>query len=97
MPTSLRSFRFPTILYAPPASALERFDAEPAPHVCGGSLFPQEGCPLARNGREGQNSTAFDFGVCKAGPVRPLVMVPLGPSLQHAHKTYTESNTPTPA
>jgi hypothetical protein len=53
--------------------------------MCGCSLFPQEGCPLARHGREGQDKTASDFGVCVAGPVRPLVAVPLGPSLQHAH------------
>jgi hypothetical protein len=54
--------------------------------VCGGSLFPQDGCPLARHGREGQDKDANDFGVCVAGPVRPLVAVPLGLSLQHAHK-----------
>ena len=57
--------------------------------MCGCSLFPQEGCPLARHGREGQDKTASDFGVCVAGPVRPLVAVPLGPSLQHAHKPPT--------
>ena len=57
----------------------------PSPRVRGGSLFPQEGCPLARYGREGQDKDASDFGVCVAGPVRPLVAVPLGPSLPHAH------------
>jgi hypothetical protein len=50
------------------------------------SLFPQEGCPLARYGREGQDKDTNDFGVCVAGPVRPLVAVPIGPSLQHALK-----------
>jgi hypothetical protein len=57
--------------------------------MCGGSLFPQEGCPLTRYGREGQDKDANDFGVCVAGPVRPLVAVPIGPSLQHAHKPPT--------
>jgi hypothetical protein len=56
-----------------------------ASRMCGCSLFPQEGCPLARHGREGQDQDASDFGVCVAGPVRPLVAVPLGPSLQHAY------------
>jgi hypothetical protein len=46
--------------------------------VCGGSLFPQEGCPLARHGRESQDKVANDFGVCVAGPVRrtPFLLVP---------------------
>ena len=57
-----------------------------ATHVCRGSLFPQEGCPLARYERVDQDKDANDFGVCVAGPVRPLVAVPLGPSLPHAHK-----------
>ena len=64
-----------------------------APRVCGCSLFPQEGCPLARYGREGQDPAANDFGVCVAGPVRPLVAVPLGPSLQHMHKAPTHPPT----
>ena len=62
-----------------------------APRVCGCSLFPQEGCPLLRYGREGQDPDANDFGVCVAGPVRPLVAVPLGPSLQHVHKAPTHT------
>ena len=48
-------------------------------------LFPQEGCPLARDGREGQDKDANDFGRCVPGPVRRLVAVPIGPSLQHTH------------
>jgi hypothetical protein len=85
VPPSLLAMRLRSLLYAPPpASALERFDAEP--RMCGGSLFPQEGCPLARHGREGQDQNASDFGVCVAWPVRPLVAVPLSPSLQYAHK-----------
>jgi hypothetical protein len=84
VPPSLLAMRIPRLLYVPPpASALERFDAEPG--ICGGSLFPQEGCPLARHGREGQDKDANDFGVCVAGPVRPLVAVPIGPSLPRAH------------
>ena len=42
----------------------------PSSRVCGGSLFPQEGCPLPRYGRVGQERDANDFGVCVAGPVR---------------------------
>ena len=85
MPTSLLAMRIPELLYAPlPVSALEL----PTPRASGRrcSLFPQEGCPLTRYGREGQDKDANDFGVCVAGPVRPLVAVPLGPSLPHAHK-----------
>ena len=79
---------------APPDSSTHRRRFLPstrrcrAPRVCGGSLFPQEGCPLARHGREGQDPAASDFGVCVAGPVRPLVAVPLGSSLPHAHKAH---------
>ncbi len=40
--------------------------------MCGGSLYPQEGCALARHGREGQDKDTNDFGVCVAGPVRSL-------------------------
>jgi hypothetical protein len=36
------------------------------------SLFPQDGCLLARSSRVGQNDTANNFGVCMPGPVRPL-------------------------
>jgi hypothetical protein len=44
----------------------------PNSRVCGGgSLFPQEGCPLQRYGRVGQDRDANDFGVCLAGPVCP--------------------------
>jgi hypothetical protein len=42
-----------------------------------------------RYGREGQDNAASDFGVCVAGPVRPLVAMPIGPSLPHAHKAPT--------
>jgi hypothetical protein len=85
VPPSLLAMRIPGLLYAPPpASALEPATPRASCRVC--SLFPQEGCPLARHGREGQDKDASDFGVCVAGPVRPLVAVPLGPSLPHAHK-----------
>jgi uncharacterized membrane protein len=70
----------------PPVSALEPATPRASGRRC--SLFPQEGCPLARHGREGQDKDANDFGVCVAGPVRPLVAVPLGSSLPHAHKAH---------
>jgi hypothetical protein len=99
VPPSLLAMRIPGgLLYAPPpASALE--PATPRASGRGCSLFPQEGCPLARYGREGQDKTANDFGVCVAGPVRPLVAVPIGPSLQHALKapSCTQTNGRTPA
>ncbi len=85
LPPSLLAMRIPQLLYAlPPVSALEPATPRASCRRC--SLFPQEGCPLARHGREGQDQTANDFGVCVAGPVRPLVAVPIGRSLQHAHK-----------
>jgi hypothetical protein len=44
----------------------------PSSRVCGGgSLFRQEGCPLQRYGRVGQDRDANDFGVCVAGPACP--------------------------
>ncbi len=90
LPASLLAMRFPGgLLYAPPpVSALECFDAEP--RMCGGSLFPQEGCPLARHGREGQDKTANDFGVCVAGPVRPLAAVSIRPCSTHKHLHTTQ-------
>ncbi len=85
VPPSLLAMRIPNLLYAPlPVSAREPASPRASGRRC--SLFPQEGCPLARYGREGQDKDASDFGVCVAGPVRPLVAVPLGPSLPHAHK-----------
>jgi hypothetical protein len=102
-PPSLLAMRLPAgLLYAHPythplvrtvigvcSRALRRRPAR----MCGGSLFPQEGCPLARYGREGQDQSASDFGACVAGPVRPLVAVPIGPSLQHAHKVRANKST----
>jgi hypothetical protein len=94
VPPSLLAMRFPGgLLYAPPSSTSSTHRRRPLlstrrrrpARMCGCSLFPQEGCPLVRYGREGQNKDANDFGVCVAGPVRPLVVVPIGPSLQHAH------------
>ncbi len=85
LPTSLLAMRITGLLYAPlPVSALELATPRASCRRC--SLFPQEGCPLARHGREGQDKAANDFGVCVAGPVRPLVAEPIGPSLQHAHR-----------
>ena len=69
--------RIPQLLYAlPPVSALEPATPRASRRRC--SLFPQEGCPLARHGREGQDKDANDFGVCVAGPVRrtPFLLVP---------------------
>ena len=84
LPTSLLAMRIPALLYAPPlGSALNPATPRASCRRC--SLFPQEGCPLARYGRESQDKDANDFGVCVAGPVRPLVAVPLGPSLPHPH------------
>jgi hypothetical protein len=70
LPPSLLSMRIPNgLLYVLPlGSALE----PRAPGVYGCSLFPQEGCPLVRYGREGQDKVANDFGVCKAWPVRRM-------------------------
>ena len=85
VPPSLLAMRIPQLLYVPPpVSALEPATPRASCRRC--SLFPQEGCPLARHGRECQDKDANDFGVCVAGPVRPLVAVPIGPCLQHAHK-----------
>ncbi len=85
VPPSLLAMRIHNLLYAPlPVSAREPASPRASGRRC--SLFPQEGCPLARYGREGQDKDANGFGVCVAGPVRPLVAVPIGPSLQHAHK-----------
>jgi hypothetical protein len=78
-----------SLLYEPPSIFCSRA-ADADPRVCVGSVFPQEGCPLARFDRVGQDNTASDFGVCVAGPVRPLVAVPIGPYLQHAHKAPTD-------
>jgi hypothetical protein len=84
VPPSLLAMRILNLLYAPPSvSALELPTPRASCRRC--SLFPQDGCPLVRHGREGQDKDANDFGVCVAGPVRPLVAVPLGPSLQFAH------------
>ncbi len=77
LPTSLLAMRIAQLLYAPPSVvALE--PSTPIASGCRCSLFPQEGCPLARYGREGQNKDANDFGVCVAGPVRrtPFFCVP---------------------
>ncbi len=77
MPPSLLAMRIPNLLYAPPSvSALE--PATPTASGRGCSLFPQEGCPLARYRREGQDQAADDFGVCVAEPVRrtPFLLVP---------------------
>ncbi len=81
MPPSLLAMRIPLLLYAPPSVS----DLEPARACyCRCSLFPQEGCPLARHGREGQDKDANDFGVCVAGPVRrlPFLLVPRFCSLE---------------
>ncbi len=87
MPTSLLAMSFPGgLLYAPPMAASPEPPMPSPARLCGGSLFPQEGCPLTRHGREGQDKDANDFGECVAGPVRPLVAAPIGPSLPHAHK-----------
>jgi hypothetical protein len=73
VPPSLLALRISGLLYAlPSVSALEPARA----CYCRCSLFPQEGCLLVRHGREGQDKDASDFGVCVAGPVRPLVAVP---------------------
>ena len=59
-----------------PLSQLQRTPARtPANWQCPSlscccSLYPQEGCPLARYGREGQDKNANSFGVCVPGPVR---------------------------
>ncbi len=77
MPPSLLAMRIPNLLYAPlPVSALEPATPRASCRRC--SLIPQEGCPLARHGRDGQDKHASDFGVCVAGPVRrtPLLLVP---------------------
>ncbi len=88
MPPSLLAMFFINLLYAPlPACALEPATPRASGRRC--SLFPQEGCPLARHSREGHDEDADDFGVCVAWPVRALVAVPLGPSLQLAHKAPT--------
>ena len=92
IPTSLLAMRIPALLYAPPlGSALNPATPRASCRRC--SLFPQEGCPLARYGRESQDKDANDFGVCVAGPVRPLVAMQLGPSLQPVHKTPTPKPT----
>ena len=92
IPTSLLAMRIPALLYAPPlGSALNPATPRASCRRC--SLFPQEGCPLARYGRESQDKDANDFGVCVAGPVRPLVAVPICPSLQHAQKDPTHKPT----
>ena len=97
MPPSLLAMRFRVrslqlLLYVP--RSVSALDPEtPTASCCRCSLFPQEGCPLARYGREGQNKDANDFGVCVAGPVRPLVAVPLGPALQHAHEASAHKPT----
>jgi hypothetical protein len=92
VPPSLLAMRIRNLLYAPlPVSAREPALPRASGRRC--SLFPQEGCPLARHGREGQEKDASDFGMCVAGPVRPLVAVPLGPFPPHAHKALAHKPT----
>ena len=77
LPPALIAMRIPSLLYVlPPVFALE--SSTPSSRVFGCSLFPQEGCPLARYERGGQDKVANDYGVCVAGPVRrtPFLLVP---------------------